>query len=389
LKQLVFVFSLFVIILIWSQSLIQFDSTRQQNNSLPTLIYLGEGVNTYRNEPGWNFIVKRNNPYRLVFVLGPTYTSKATERVWRSQGTNGAPPAVYHKDTVVGPVTTGCLVRYVAIDDDIDGRFNSFLLNNTIIHTIDEGMVSQGEFIIPFDGTLDYDANDSIGMYLDVCTIVINETQTPNPLETPTSTSTATPTTSPLETPTSTSTTTPTINPLDTPTSTPTATPTINPLETPTSTSTATLTINPLETITVIPAFTPNAGQTATPITPVVSTPNVANTPTPITTVRPPREKACLRINFEVSGGVAKQGRFDVVETGGRLLFSWDAQDGWQDSGWIHEIDISFPSVYVQVFFYNNSSGSPYSMKILNPAPGTNYGWLSDGICHAIEVGWP
>jgi hypothetical protein len=28
-------------------------------------------------------------------------------------------------------------------------------------------------------------------------------------------------------------------------------------------------------------------------------------------------------------------------------------------------------------------------MKILNPAPGTPYGWMARGVCHAIEVAWP
>ena len=28
-------------------------------------------------------------------------------------------------------------------------------------------------------------------------------------------------------------------------------------------------------------------------------------------------------------------------------------------------------------------------MTILNPAPGTTYGWLARGLCHALEVSWP
>ncbi len=78
-----------------------------------------------------------------------------------------------------------------------------------------------------------------------------------------------------------------------------------------------------------------------------------------------------------------------VQEVGGRVLFEWYALDGWQDSGWVDEIDITYPSVYVQVFYYSGPDVAPVEMKILNPAPGTNYGWLSRGMCHAIEVGWP
>jgi hypothetical protein len=76
-------------------------------------------------------------------------------------------------------------------------------------------------------------------------------------------------------------------------------------------------------------------------------------------------------------------------EVGGKVLGSWYAEEGWQDSGWIQDIDISFPSVYVQVFYYSGPGADPVEMRILNPAPGTSYGWASRGVCHAIEVAWP
>ncbi|KAA3664096.1 MAG: hypothetical protein DWQ04_07465 [Chloroflexi bacterium] len=128
---------------------------------------------------------------------------------------------------------------------------------------------------------------------------------------------------------------------------------------------------------------------TVTPVTPVVSSPVPEASQTPKPTRKPPREKSCLRINFEVGGDEARNGRYDVIEVGGRVLYSWTAQDGWKDSGWIREIKLTHRSVYVQVIFYPDDSSPPITMRILNHAPGTEYGWLTEGICHAIEVAWP
>jgi hypothetical protein len=109
-------------------------------------------------------------------------------------------------------------------------------------------------------------------------------------------------------------------------------------------------------------------------------------TPTP---TKEPRLNACLRINFEIEGDVARRGLYVVQEVGGRVLYSWYAEEGWIDSGWVYDIDITFPSVYVQVFFHPGDGSAPVEMKIMNPAPDTQYGWLSRGQCHALEVAWP
>jgi hypothetical protein len=90
-----------------------------------------------------------------------------------------------------------------------------------------------------------------------------------------------------------------------------------------------------------------------------------------------------------VGGDEARNGRFQVIELSGRVLYTWDAQDGWVDSGWVHDIEITYSSVYVQVFYWANSSDAPITMYIINPASGTEYGWISDNICHALEVAWP
>ena len=125
----------------------------------------------------------------------------------------------------------------------------------------------------------------------------------------------------------------------------------------------------------------------------------VTSTPTPLptsipastATPEPPPDPglACLRINFEVSGDFALAGTYEVVELDGRPLASWTAQTGWQDSGWIRDIEISYDAVHVEVFFYSDNGGAPVKMAIYNPAPGTDYGWVARGMCHAVEVGWP
>lgn len=123
----------------------------------------------------------------------------------------------------------------------------------------------------------------------------------------------------------------------------------------------------------------------------ITSTPTPLATVVPAATPEPPPTAglACLRINFEVSGDVASAGTYEVVEASGRPLASWDAQAGWQDSGWIRDIEISFEAVYVKVLYHPGGGATPIEMTIVNPAPGTEFGWVARGMCHALEVGWP
>lgn len=97
---------------------------------------------------------------------------------------------------------------------------------------------------------------------------------------------------------------------------------------------------------------------------------------------------ACLRINFDVGNDVARQGLYVAQEVGGRPLAHWNAEDGWKDSGWFYDIDITFPSVYAQVWYHPPDGSGPVQMAILNPAPGSVDGWVSRGECHALEVAW-
>ncbi len=127
---------------------------------------------------------------------------------------------------------------------------------------------------------------------------------------------------------------------------------------------------------------------TPTPLATAVPT-GVPTTPPGTPTPPPDPELACLRINFEVSGDVAQTGTYEVWEVNGRPLASWVAQAGWQDSGWIRDIEISFEAVYVRVLYQAGGSAEPVEMAMENPAPGKTYGWVARGMCHALEVGWP
>ncbi len=375
-KRFVAFFVILSIIFLWSLSLRQTEQQAKPASAddLPSLTYLGqaEGETVYTVDPGYNFIVKGANGFWFMFVPGPVYTASDGQRVWASMNTNAAPPAVYHEQEDLGPVTVGCLVEYVGIDDDVDDRINVFEINGEVVHVIEQGLVFEGSFIAPTDGELVLDAIDSIGGWINIC----EEQETPTPTET------ATP---PDETPTSTSTNT------ATPTATNTTIPTNTPTGTLTPTPTGTLTATPTSTNTATPAAT-STGTVTPPPSPTSDTggcstfPCVTQTATP---TKEPREDSCLRINFDIGGDVAQRGLYVVQEKGGRELASWYADEGWQDSGWIEDIDISYPSVYVQVLFYSGPGATPVVMKMLNPAPDSEYGWLTRGACHALEVAWP
>jgi hypothetical protein len=78
-----------------------------------------------------------------------------------------------------------------------------------------------------------------------------------------------------------------------------------------------------------------------------------------------------------------------MQEPNGHVVATWQAQNGWLDSGWIEKRPISGDVVYVSVVFYPDAAGPPVAMEIVNPAGGTSYGWLQRGLCHAIEIQYP
>ena len=325
----------------------------QADGDVPALAFLGEG-GSYSVGEGYNFIVKTRHPFGFMFMPGPEYTARDGERVWSVLGNTEAPAPDHAVTRIVGPVQKDCVIDFATIDDDEDNRVNYFKLDGSILYTMGQGMTTRGRFVIPHDGVLSYEVMDSVGMFISVCDKKV--TATPTLTLTPTAT---------LE---------PTFTP------TPTLTPTL-PI-TPTATITGTLTATPV--------FTPTATSTPVPVTPTAE-PDIA-TPTPSpspTATREPRLPSCLRINFDVSGQEARRGLYIVQEVGGRFLVGWEADDGWKDSGWFYDVDITFPAVYVDVLYYHGPGAEPIRLAMWNPAPDTDAGWLGRGMCHALEVGWP
>ena len=98
------------------------------------------------------------------------------------------------------------------------------------------------------------------------------------------------------------------------------------------------------------------------------------------------------RIDFEQSEDSALNGWYVVQEVNGPRVAAWYAFDGYQDSAWINDLVISNDAVHVQVLFYppgSDASTEPTVMKIINHAPGKEYGWLARGMGHALEVEFP
>ena len=325
----------------------------QADGDVPALSFLGEG-GSYSVGEGYNFIVKARHPYRFITMPGPEYTAREGERVWSVLGNFDAPAAEHKNTTIVGPVQKGCVIDFSTIDDDEDERINYFTLDGGIIYAMGQGLTTRGRFFIPHDGTLAYIANDSIGMFLSVCDKKVTVT----------------------------------------PSVTPTMTPTLEPTFTPTPSVTPTLTLSPTPTLTGTLVATPTVAATPTssptPITPTAE-PDVATvTPSPTpTATREPRLPACLRINFDVSGQEARRGLYIAQEIGGGVPVGGGADDGGEGSGWVPGIGDIFEAGYVEVLYYHGPGAQPVRMKMFNPAPDVDAGWVARGMCHALEVGWP
>jgi hypothetical protein len=150
-KNLATALVLLTLPLLWVQSLR--TTGNASAGELPEVVYLGQG-DTYTISSDWNFIVKRINPFRFDLESGPTYTAAPNEHVWKTDS-NG-PPALYHAWLDFGHVPNGCVVSYVAIDDDVDDRVNHFYLDGNPIHMMAQGMTTRGEFSAPEAGQLTF-----------------------------------------------------------------------------------------------------------------------------------------------------------------------------------------------------------------------------------------
>lgn len=368
-KQITGIFGFIILLAVaWASMMRPQESSlgvpRQQVPTLPSVAFLGEGPGTFVIDSTHAFVIKLPNRNQYKDQPGPTYTAAAGERVWDFSSVPDDGVILFHQEQNYGYVEAGCIIKFVQIDDDVDDRINHFFLDGDLIYTVPQGMVTFGQFPILEGGVLTFYANDSVGLVIRICQERVTLT--------PTSTATATPTETPTFTPTitSTATITPTATITGTATITPTGTITATATATPTATPTATATAT--ATVTLEPPPGPNEGS-----------------PTPTATRAMPRLDSCLRIDFEMGPDVARRGTFVVKEVGGRVLTTWWADEGWTDSDWIYDIDITFPSVYVQVFFVKGDGSPPIELVILNPAPGTPYGWMTRGRCHALEVAWP
>jgi len=117
---------------------------------------------------------------------------------------------------------------------------------------------------------------------------------------------------------------------------------------------------------------------------------------TPATTETDPdvtANYACTRFNL-VQGRDrfrgSMEGLYIMKDENGAQIASWYAYTGEVDSGWINNLPIAFDSVHVTVIFIPAyGGGRPIQMEIVNPAGGTNYGWLTRGLCHSVEIQYP
>lgn len=113
----------------------------------------------------------------------------------------------------------------------------------------------------------------------------------------------------------------------------------------------------------------------------------------PEVTVTPGNGRGCTRFDLEIGrnkiDGTPEDGIYIMQELSGHRLATWTAKQGWLDSGWLQNLPLSRSELHVQVFFYPTNGGGPIPLEILNPAPGTAYGWLANDVCHAIEIQFP
>ena len=317
--------------------------------ALAEIVYLGEGGQSYTIPSGYDFLVKRRDPFRFDKVTGPTYQATSRERVWRVRGS--IPIKAYDQEVDFGKVWVGCEIKYVQIDDDPDSRRNRWTIDGQFVHLMDQGMVVNGRFSIQSDGRLVLHAEDSIGAEIDLTCPQKSTPIPPTPIPpTLTPTRATTPASSAI---------------------TPIPPTPINPPETP-------ATSEPIETVTAVP-------------------PNATITPIPSPTV--PQGPAFTRFNFEMAGHVGRNGKCYMRRDTGSLLLVWEMQDGWTDSathpladadGWI-EVDIPHPSIWVVVFCDGGEGMVRMNIHngVVHPENGQVVGWLSRGVHNAIEIGWP
>ena len=103
----------------------------------------------------------------------------------------------------------------------------------------------------------------------------------------------------------------------------------------------------------------------------------------------------CTRFSLDqganASTGASVAGRYEMREAfSGRLLATWTANASETNSGWLTDLpQVHLNGSWVEVQFYAQGSETAVLLGILNPAPGTAYGWVANDQCHAVELQFP
>ncbi|MBV7327035.1 hypothetical protein KFU94_01985 [Chloroflexi bacterium TSY] len=176
-------------------------SVAQEPQTLPTVVYLGPGPDTFEIDASLQFLVKRpNSDYRA--EPPPSFTANTNERVWSIDFIPEGGVTLYQEGASFGQVDPECQIDYVQIDDNVDDRINRFFIDGNFVHEVEQGFVTYGSFTADTAGELTFFAEDSVGMAVFVCPV--QETATPTSTATLTPTNTPTLTTTPTPTNTST-----------------------------------------------------------------------------------------------------------------------------------------------------------------------------------------
>jgi len=165
-----------------------FIPAQQAPPGLPNIVFLGEAVDgqVFTIDPSHFFVLKSQIQSDTYDQLpGPTYTYDSGNhgpRVWDSDQSVAGGFHAYHDIIDVGPVDGGCRVDYVQIDDDIDTRRNTILLDGNPVQVIEQGMVVYGSVTFDQPGHVTVDVQDSVGYVSTGCQFV---QPTATPMDTP------------------------------------------------------------------------------------------------------------------------------------------------------------------------------------------------------------
>ncbi len=129
--------------------------------ALPSPEFLGEG-GRFNIPEGFFFLVKE--PHAYACFSGTNLVTRY--RVWK---TDACGFEDFSGETVsFGSVIEGCRVDYVIVDDDVDNRLNVWQVDGQSVHTVTQGMVSEGSFTVSSGGELSLVADDSIAMVTEI-----------------------------------------------------------------------------------------------------------------------------------------------------------------------------------------------------------------------------